>query len=354
MGWSDASRVPAVSAVQPAAARRFQADLSRLCDPDDGGLLLAVSGGVDSLALLLLAHAAMPGRVNAATVDHGLRPAGAAEAAFVADVCARLGMPHAVLAGVLPARVRRTANLSSRARVLRYELLEAHRVSSGCAWIATAHQADDQLETLAMRLNRGAGLAGLAGIRERVGAVVRPLLAWRRAELASVVDAAGLVPVFDPTNSDDRFDRARLRKALSGANWLDADRWGVSAAALAESEDALDWCVRRLARDRIVVGVDGVTLAIADDPPEVLRRLVADALLMVDPEAILRGGEVRRLVGRLRTAASSRRSMKATLAGVAISLRLGGDGCTAEFRLAPPRRTKACVTVVPSAAGAEA
>jgi tRNA(Ile)-lysidine synthase len=87
--------------------------------------------------------------------------------------------------------------------------------------LATAHHADDQAETLLARLNRGSGVAGLAGVRAR-GIVpgtrlplIRPLLGWRRADLGEVVAAAGLTPVQDPSNSDDRFDRARIRKALS-------------------------------------------------------------------------------------------------------------------------------------------
>lgn len=107
------------------------------------------------------------------------------------------------------------------------------------------------METLAMRLNRGSGLAGLAGTRPVNGEVIPPLLGWRRAELAGLVKATGLTPVLDPTNAYDRFDRARMRKALEGADWVAADRWCRSAGALAEAEEARSWLVGRLAYDAL-------------------------------------------------------------------------------------------------------
>lgn len=318
---------------------RFQADLARLCGPDGGPLLVAVSGGADSLALLLLAHAAKGGSLHVATIDHGLRKEAVAEAAMVAEVCGGLGVTHAVLAGALPPRAGRTANLSARARALRYRLLEEHRLATGCGHVATAHHAEDQVETVALRLNRGAGLAGLAGIRETTGRVVRPLLGWRRAELASLVAAAGLVPVRDPSNVDDRFDRARLRKALPHADWIDEDRWGRSAAALAEAEDALAWAARRLGEERIEEDRDGVTLTLAGEPPEITRRLVADCLVRVDPLADVRGDELLRMTTRLRIVAPESGTVRSTLAGVMVAARAGEEGVVARFERAPPRRS---------------
>jgi tRNA(Ile)-lysidine synthase len=143
---------------------------------------VAVSGGPDSLALLLLAHAAMPGLVEAATVDHGLRSESADEAAFVAEICGKLGVPHATLKVTVGA-----GNLQAEARAARYAALAGWMAERGLAALATAHHADDQAETLILRLNRGSGVAGLAGVRAR-GLVpgtrlplLRPLLGWRRA-----------------------------------------------------------------------------------------------------------------------------------------------------------------------------
>lgn len=320
------------------AVARFRADLARYADPDADPLLVAVSGGADSLALLLLAHAAMPERVRAATVDHGLRDEAAAEAAWVAEICRGLGVPHAVLRGAPPSRSGRTANLSARARVLRYGLLEEHRLATGCARIATAHHADDQVETLVMRLNRGTGVAGLAGVREVMAAVVRPLLGWRRAELAAIVVAAGLVPVVDPTNVDDRFDRARLRRSLAGADWLAPGGWARTAAAMAEAEDALSWAARRFGEDRIACGEGRVRLRLAGEPAEIARRLIADCLVRVDAGASPRGGDVARLAARLLSAGGAGRVVRSTLAGVLVTARATGGGVVADFRPAPPRR----------------
>ena len=207
---------------------------------------LAVSGGPDSLGLLLLAHQALPGRIAAATVDHGLRAASAAEAAMVAQVCVGLGVAHAVLPVTVAA-----GNLQSQARAARYSALAAWAKAAGLAALATAHHADDQAETLLLRLNRGSGVAGLAGVRAR-GLVpgtslplLRPLLGFRRAELADVVAAAGLEAANDPSNEDDRFDRARLRKALGEADWLELPALAASAGHLADADAALDWAAQR-------------------------------------------------------------------------------------------------------------
>jgi tRNA(Ile)-lysidine synthase len=172
---------------------------------------LAVSGGPDSLAMLVLAHLASPGMVEAATVDHGLRPESAGEAAHVAAVCQALGVPHAILSvNVGP------GNVQANARSARYAALGAWAQERGLQSIATAHHADDQAETVLMRLNRASGLGGLAGIRAKTAGdggppVIRPLLGWRKQELEAVVSAADLFFVRDPSNVDVRFDRARLR-----------------------------------------------------------------------------------------------------------------------------------------------
>jgi tRNA(Ile)-lysidine synthase len=235
---------PAIDTVpDPARVNRFAADCAALWEgarQGDGRLGIAVSGGPDSLALLLLAHAAFPGRVEAATVDHGLRAESADEARFVAAVCADLGIDHATLPVELA-----PGNLQNEARSARYKALLLWARAHGLAALATAHHADDQAETLMMRLMRGSGVAGLAGVRarsimaDRETVLLRPLLGWRQAELEAVVRDAGLDPVRDPSNEDDRFDRARMRKALAEADWLDVDAVARSAGFLADAEQAL-------------------------------------------------------------------------------------------------------------------
>ncbi|MFN4239825.1 MAG: tRNA lysidine(34) synthetase TilS [Erythrobacter cryptus] len=227
-----------------AAARRFAADLAALWPEAErhGPLGLAVSGGADSLALLLIAHAALPGRIAVASIDHGLRPEAAAEVALVERVAAQRGIPFAALAVRLA-----PGNTQARAREARYAALARWASGAGLGAVATAHHADDQAETLLMRLARGSGLSGLAGVRgrglipESEVPLLRPLLGWRRAELAAVVAAAGLVPVDDPSNHDPAFDRARMRAALAEMPWLDPLALAASAAHLAEAWAALEW-----------------------------------------------------------------------------------------------------------------
>lgn len=279
---------------------------------------MAVSGGADSVALLLLAHAALGDRCFAATVDHRLRPESADEAAFVAGLCLERGIAHCVLSGEFPARAGRTGNLSARARAFRYELLETERRRVDAAAVATAHHVDDQVETLAMRLNRGAGLSGLAGIRRDGPGIVRPLLDWRRAELAAIVAGCGIAAVRDPSNTDERFDRARIRKRLDGCDWVEASGWATSAAALAEAAAALDWATKALARERCDIGGNSMTLRPGGLPFELCRRLVLRCLIHVDPTIKPRGAELVRLIDRLSN------GQKSTLGGVQVSAIAGG------------------------------
>ncbi|TCM19796.1 tRNA(Ile)-lysidine synthase [Novosphingobium sp. PhB165] len=229
----------------PEAVSRFRSGLDAVW-PELGQeatrLGVAVSGGPDSTALLLLAAAALPGRVEAATVDHGLRPESAREAADVALLCGRLGIPHATLrVTVAP------GNVQAEARAARYAAMAGWVTERGLSALATAHHADDQAETLLMRLNRGSGVAGLAGTRgrgrvpETAIPLLRPMLEWRRAELGAVVVAAGVSAVDDPSNANDRFDRVRIRKALADADWLDVAAVARSAENLADADAALEW-----------------------------------------------------------------------------------------------------------------
>ena len=220
---------------------------------------LAVSGGPDSLALLALAHAALPGEFAVATVDHGLREGSADEATMVAALCAELGAPHRTLT----VEVARVGNLSAAARTARYAALGAWASELGLAAIATAHHADDQAETLLMRLNRGSGLAGLAAMRPRAPvpghptiALLRPLLGWRKAEFAALVAQAGWTPAEDPSNADPRFDRARLRSSLAANEVLDPARIAASAGHLREAAEALDWAIAREFAERVTQSAD--------------------------------------------------------------------------------------------------
>lgn len=306
---------------------RFRVDLLALTGAAPGRIGVAVSGGPDSLALLLLANAAFPGAVAAATVDHRLRAEAADEAAFVAEACAALGVAHRTLTADAPP----AGNVQSAARALRYRLLGQWASEEGIDWLLTAHHADDQAETLMMRLLRGAGLSGLAGVRAatRIGevAVARPLLGWRRAELAEMVAAAGLTAVDDPSNADPRYDRARLRARLREADWIEPLPLARSAAALAEANDALDWATTRLFAERVSETPRGLALDADGLPEELQRRLVLHLIARLTPDAAPRGPDVQRLLATLRAGGT------ATLAGVKCA-----GGPSWRFEPAPPRR----------------
>jgi len=213
---------------------------------------------------------------------------------------------------------------------LRYDLLQSQADAVGATHIATAHHADDRVETLIMRLNRGAGVGGLAGVRAVTGRVIRPLLGWRRAELGAIVAAAGIVAVDDPSNVSDRFDRARLRKALAGVDWIDPARVAASAAALADAEDAIGWMVRQLGTDRVADEGDSLVLDSRDLPFELVRRLVEQCVRQIDPAADIRGSALVRMVKALE---SGDTAMLGDVVAVALS------PAAWRFRKAPPRRS---------------
>ncbi len=321
-----------VTAPPPDLVSRFRLDFEAVAGADPGRLAVAVSGGPDSLALLLLADAAFPGRIGAATVDHGLRAESMAEAKAVAGLCAEIEVPHRILA----VRVEPSGEgLQAAARAARYASLATWMDGEGLGLLLTAHHKDDQAETLLMRLNRGSGVGGLAGIRAE-GAVpgtggrlrlCRPLLGWRRSELQALVAAAGVEAALDPGNSDERFDRARLRRRLGEASWLDPAALARSAALLAEAEAALDWTAASLFAARSEMEGGAVSLSPNGLPPELLRRLVLRCLRRLAPVAKPRGGALAAFIATLE------RGGTATLCGVK-----GIGGPAWRFEPAPPRR----------------
>jgi tRNA(Ile)-lysidine synthase len=268
--------------VDSAAASRFPEFFERTFErkPEASSpLALAVSGGSDSMALLMLAAHAWPGGVIAATVDHGLRASAAGECAMVAGVCADLGVPHATLTAEAPPA---GASVQAQARRLRYALLIDWAADAGATALATAHQADDQAETFLMRAARGAGLSGLAGVREsrtvtasdgRAVLLVRPLLDWRRAELRAIVRRAGLPFVDDPANDDPRHDRTRFRRLLGEHEWLDPPRIARAAAHLAEADADMRAITGWVWQERALTKRGGIALDVTGLPRGLRRRL---------------------------------------------------------------------------------
>lgn len=184
--------------------------------PAGARVLCALSGGADSMCLLhVLLQAAPEGgfQVEAAHFNHGLRGDEAQrDEEFVREQCARRNVPLAVGRGDVRAFARREGQtIEEAARTLRYAFLEECAQASGCTRIATAHNADDNLETLLLHLVRGAGLHGLAGIPPRRGKLIRPLLAVSRAEIEAYLARHGIPHVEDSTNTDAAYARNRLR-----------------------------------------------------------------------------------------------------------------------------------------------
>jgi tRNA(Ile)-lysidine synthase len=312
---------------------RFRVDLDALiaADADIG---VAVSGGPDSLALLLLAAAARPSRIEAATVDHGLRADSRAEAEMVARVCEEIGVPHLILTARWNDHFQ-TA-IQERARKERYRLLGYWAEERGLSALATGHHMEDQAETMMMRLNRGSGVRGLAAMRPRAVApgshvkLIRPLLGWRRSELQRICEDAGVTPAVDPSNEDERFERVRVRRALADAEWLDAGAIARSAANLADAEDALDWAAKAQWREAVRERPDDILYQPGDAPAEIRRRIVGRAIrkLATEGEGDLRGPELDRLIATLSEGGT------ATIRGVIC--RSGGTEW--RFGRAPPRR----------------
>ncbi len=226
-------------------------ELHALFDPlaDRPVLSLAVSGGADSLALMLLMQRWRAERdagpdLWVFTVDHGLRPGAAGEAEMVAVAAGRLGLRARILRweGAKP-----MTGVEEAAREARYGLLVEACREVGAADLLTAHHRDDQVETVLMRLGRGSGLAGLAAMRSdrflAAGVTLRrPLLTLPKSRLAETVAAAGLLPAQDESNGDERFARAKLRRAMPALEAAGIGSPGVirSASRLARADAALE------------------------------------------------------------------------------------------------------------------
>ena len=313
--------MPTPNAPPDDALIRFRADVAK-CGYEGGTAGICVSGGPDSIALLLLANATI-GPVKAATVDHRLRAESADEARFVGEICAQIGVPHEIL----PLGPPEAGNRSDWARRARYGALRDWAARENIELLMTAHHADDQLETMLMRLNRGSGVAGLAGVRMRQADIGRPLLGWRKHELVAVVNACAITAIDDPTNYDDAYDRPRLRKALSNIDWLDPKAASLSAAALADANDALDWVAEGLFNSHNEADSSGLTIALPPLPTELTRRIVLACIKRINDQAAPRGAALDRLIEALHD------NKIVTLAGVKCS-----GGTKWHFTREAPRR----------------
>ena len=320
--------------VSAAEARSLFADWR--CAP---ALVLAVSGGPDSLALMWLAarwrRAVKKGpRLVAVTVDHGLRKEAAREARDVRQLAKALNVEHRTLRwrGEKP-----KTGLPSAARDARYRLLARAARSCGASHIFTAHTRDDQAETVIMRLSRGSGIAGLAAMArqsDRDGVVLaRPFLDVPKSRLIATLEKAGVPFADDPTNHDPRFTRPRLRALMPALAAEGADARGLVrlAARLARANAALD--VMTDGAERYLASIDGVSSTAGFDlaafgalADEIRVRLLMRAINRAGHEGPAELGKVEALLQAMDQAIAAGRSragrirMKQTLAGAVISI----------------------------------
>ena len=308
-------------------------------------ILLAVSGGPDSVALMLLAAqwAGRPGRrIEVATVDHGLRAGSAAEAALVGDWARALGFAHHDLmwSGDKP-----SSRVQERARAARYALLADCAVTTGAQAIVTAHHADDQAETVLFRLTRGTGVAGLSGMAEISAcgpvSLARPLLKASKADLEQICRDAGHPFLSDPSNDWEKFARARLRRLapVLAEQGLDREALTRLGRRAGRASTALDFYAQSTRRNACV-GRDDVSArfhaaSLAEAPAEIVLRMLAMEIARLSPAAPIRLERLERLGELLAAALSGGRRFRATLAGVLIETRKN----ELILRHAPPRQS---------------
>jgi tRNA(Ile)-lysidine synthase len=310
-------------------------------------VLLAVSGGADSSALLVgtaLVRELLGLTVEVATLDHGLRP----EAGEEVRAVERLAERHGLRCHVRELRLRQGAGVEQRARQARYEALEAIRLERGLTVVVTAHSASDQAETLLMRLARGTALGGAASILPRRGMLVRPLVERTREQLEAFLQEQGTDFVTDPMNSDLRLFRVRVRKevlpALSRAAGFPVAERLASFTRLAAEDDALLEELAATAWQRLVLkggGLDAVGVR-ALEPPlrrRVLVRLLAQQGAMVDDatlgralDAVARGRSATLSHGlQFRASGGVVRCVRSRAATVHSELSLSGEGASGEL-----------------------
>lgn len=243
-------------------------DLDGLAAP----VVVACSGGADSLALLIVAATAQLDPI-AVHVDHGLRPDSARDGDVVRDAARRLGVHERRVQVV----VEPGGNLEERARDARYAALESVRAELGATAVLVAHTADDQAETVLLNLLRGSGSSGLAGMPARRGYLVRPLLGVRRADARALCMEHGLVPVDDPSNQNlvHRRNWVRLEALPALSDGARRDLVPVlarQAAVLRAEADLLDELGDALLAE--AGGIEPAARVIADAHPALARRAV--------------------------------------------------------------------------------
>ena len=250
-------------------------------------------------------------------------------------MCRTLGVPHSIL--TIDWAEKPATAVQEQARAERYRHLARWAKEERLSAVATGHHLDDQAETLMMRLVRGAGVQGLAGMRGvapipvpgSTVKLVRPLLGWRGSELERLCADAGVEALADPSNGDEKFERVRVRKAIADSPWLDPAGIARSARNLAAADAALRWAAEREWEARTTVSEAGISYR-PDAPLEIRRRIVARAIATLSsegPGGMIRGREIDQVMSALVNGG------KGTLRGV-----LYEAGEEWRFSTAPPRK----------------
>lgn len=315
------------------------------------GLLLCVSGGPDSIAMLGLAAAgrAYLPPLAVATVDHRLRPESRSEAEMVAGLCRELQIPHCIL----PWLDQPTTPVSQEAaRKGRYALLLGHARAIEASHIVTAHTLDDQAETVLMRMSSGSGLGGLGAMRPNVrrGAIghLRPFLDIPKSRIIATCDQHHWHFAADSSNDDARFKRVRLRALMPilAGEGLTPERLGTLAARARRTEDAIEHVAKRVLDESLLrQAPDGAAVRLRaekflSEPFEIAMRMVRRAMLVIaspeQTEMPIPLAKLEMMVRNLRMAIRDQRPFRRSLAWAVIA---HGNGYL-EVRAAPPRRSR--------------
>ena len=323
---------------------------------DARGIVAAVSGGPDSTCLMHLLAAWREGverpPIVVATVDHGLRLESAAEARQVGRWAKALGFRHRILTwrGDKPG-----TGVQEAAREERYRLLADFARKVDASHVVTAHTLDDQAETVAMRLLRGTGVGGLAGMRPEIVrneiVLARPFLAVTKARLLAACAAGGWPFLDDPSNADLRFARAHMREnvmPLLAREGLTAERLAILAERARRDADALDARAVAVLADIRLDGPTGADAARLDldasrlsaEPDAILLRVVARALVEVlgpQTRPVRLERFEARILGDLRGALGGREGLRMNLGGALLHLNPEGR---LTVRPEPPRRSR--------------
>ncbi len=260
--------------------------------PRDSGIVVAVSGGPDSMALVHVLHALrreFPCRITAAHLDHGLRAESAEESRFVVDMCGSLGVPTITERVEVRDRAEKWGiSIEEAGRRARYGFFESVRLSAGAEVIATAHHKDDALETFFLRILRGSSLSGLGGIPPVRGRVVRPFVEITRAEIMDFVEQKEIPHVTDPTNlladTDRNFVRNRILPVIEERFPGFRAPLERTVALIAQDQDFLDRSADELRDLTVHETDDGPQLAIpplARAHPALSSRVLVKALYAI-------------------------------------------------------------------------